>query len=201
MSWEKWGVILTWGQVSSLAKRLALLDRGRTKLCIVPCHSYHIYTGAQPEIFQGRGVLVKLGHFYKHFVKNTRKKGPTGKNLGVFSSRYSQRWTQLGHFFTKPGHFFLIFKIGQGRPNLHSPLSWASVIGLGGAKRWRNVVNSLFGVGSHYLLLLFSNFIVNLLGTVKAFVRYLFNYITSVLHVLYLLRYGKLGAFKSMYYL
>ena len=104
-------------------------------------------------------------------------------------------------FFTKSGHFFLIFKIGQGRPNLHSPLSCAPVIGLGGTKRWRNVVNSLFGVGSHYLLLLFSNFIVNLLGTVKAFIRYLFNYITAVLHVLYLLRYGKLGAFKSMYYL
>ena len=91
--------------MSSLAKRLALLDWGRRKLCIVPRHSYDIYAGAQPEIFQGRGVLVKLGHFYKHFVKNTRKKSPTGKNLGVFSSRYSQRWTQLGHFLQNQGTF------------------------------------------------------------------------------------------------
>ena len=25
-------------------------------------------TGVQPEIFQSRGGLVGLGHFYKHFV-------------------------------------------------------------------------------------------------------------------------------------
>ena len=48
----------------------------------------HIAPGAQPEIFQGRGGLVRLGHFYKHFIKNTRKKGPAGKSLGVFSPRY-----------------------------------------------------------------------------------------------------------------
>ena len=36
-------------------------------------------TGAQPEIFQGRGGFVKLGHFDKHFVKNSRKKDPAGK--------------------------------------------------------------------------------------------------------------------------
>ena len=45
-------------------------------------------TRAQPEIFQDRGGLVGLGYFYKHFVKNTRKRGPVGKNLGVFYPRY-----------------------------------------------------------------------------------------------------------------
>ena len=45
-------------------------------------------SGAQPEIFQGRGGLLGLGHFYKLFVKNTRKKGPAGKNLGAVSPRY-----------------------------------------------------------------------------------------------------------------
>ena len=35
--------------------------------------------GAQPNIFQGRGGFVKLGHLDKHFVKNSRKKGPVGK--------------------------------------------------------------------------------------------------------------------------
>ena len=48
----------------------------------------YVYTGAQSEIFQGRGGLVGLGHFYKHFVKNTKKKDPAGQNLGVFSPRY-----------------------------------------------------------------------------------------------------------------
>ena len=43
----------------------------------------------QLEIFQGRGGFVKLGHFDKHFVKNSRKKGPAGKNFRVFSPRYS----------------------------------------------------------------------------------------------------------------
>ena len=46
------------------------------------------HAGAQPEIFQGRGGFVELGHFDKHFVKNTRKKDPAGKNFGFFSPRY-----------------------------------------------------------------------------------------------------------------
>ena len=50
------------------------------------------YAGAQPEIFQGRGGFLELAHFSKHFVKNTRKKGPSGKNL-------TQGWTQSGPFF------------------------------------------------------------------------------------------------------
>ena len=45
--------------------------------------------GAQPKMFQGRGGFVELGHFDKHFVKNTRKKGPAGEHFGVFSPRYS----------------------------------------------------------------------------------------------------------------
>ena len=31
-------------------------------------------TGGQPEIFQGRGGFVELGHFGKSFVKKARKK-------------------------------------------------------------------------------------------------------------------------------
>ena len=42
----------------------------------------------QTENFQGRGGSIELGHFDKHFVKNTRKKGPTGKHFGVFSPIY-----------------------------------------------------------------------------------------------------------------
>ena len=41
----------------------------------------------QPETFQasGGGGFVELGHFDKHFVKNTRKRGPAGN----ISPRYS----------------------------------------------------------------------------------------------------------------
>ena len=39
---------------------------------------------AQPEIFQGRGGFVKLGHFDKHFIKKLRKKAPQGKILEFF---------------------------------------------------------------------------------------------------------------------
>ena len=46
-------------------------------------------TGAQPEISQGRGGFMKLGHSDKHFVKNSRKKGPVGKNVEVFFLWYS----------------------------------------------------------------------------------------------------------------
>ena len=41
-----------------------------------------IYTGAQPDIFQGRRVFGKLGHSDKQFVKNPKKKA--AKNFEVF---------------------------------------------------------------------------------------------------------------------
>ena len=34
-----------------------------------------------------RGGFVELGHFDKHFVKNTRIKPPAGKTFGIFSAR------------------------------------------------------------------------------------------------------------------
>ena len=41
-------------------------------------------SGAQPEIFQGRGGIVKLGHFNKHFIKKSRKNTQPGKILKFF---------------------------------------------------------------------------------------------------------------------
>ena len=38
-------------------------------------------SGTQPDIFQGRGGFVELGHFDKLFVKNTKKR--------LLSPRYS----------------------------------------------------------------------------------------------------------------
>ena len=44
---------------------------------------------AQPENFQCREGFLELGQLDKPFVRNTRRKGPAGKNVGVFSPRYS----------------------------------------------------------------------------------------------------------------
>ena len=41
------------------------------------------------QIFQGRGGFGELEHFYKHSVKNLRRKGRAVENFGVFSPRYS----------------------------------------------------------------------------------------------------------------
>ena len=38
---------------------------------------------------EGRGDFVELGHFYKHFVKNSRIKSSAETNFGFFSPRYS----------------------------------------------------------------------------------------------------------------
>ena len=74
-----------------------------------------------------------LGHFYKHFVQNTREKDPAGKTLEVFSPRYPQndilngkfnsKMDIFGAFFTKSGHFSSIIKTGQrrGLPSLPAP--------------------------------------------------------------------------------
>ena len=40
-------------------------------------------------MFQGREGFAELVQFDKPFVKNTRKKGFTGKDFGGFSLRYS----------------------------------------------------------------------------------------------------------------
>ena len=40
--------------------------------------------GAQLEIFWARGGFVKLGHFKKYFVKNSRKKTSQGKISEIF---------------------------------------------------------------------------------------------------------------------
>ena len=55
----------------------------------------------QPENFQGKGGFMGLGHFNKHFVKNTRKKDPTGKHFGVFSPANSQSYILNGKFNSK----------------------------------------------------------------------------------------------------
>ena len=66
-----------------------------------------VWSGAQPEIFQGMGGFVETGYFNKHFVENTGKKYPRKNILKIFlldtvkiTSRIknlTQRW-QSGPF-------------------------------------------------------------------------------------------------------
>ena len=89
------------------------------------------YSGAQSEIFSGKGDFLELGHFDKHFVKQSRKKGTVGKNFSVFYPRYSSNYIlneklnprkgTIRAFFPKIRALFLIFKKGHGRPTPFPP--------------------------------------------------------------------------------
>ena len=85
--------------------------------------------------FSGHWSFVELGHFDKHFVKNTRKKGPAWKIWEFFlldtlktifwTENLTQRWMQSGFFFPKWGHFFRFSKrAGEASP---LPFSCSSV--------------------------------------------------------------------------
>ena len=81
------------------------------------------------EDFSGRGMFRRIGHFDKHFVKMSRKKGTAGKNFGVFSPRYTQNYILNGKFnprmdtimalFSKIRALLSIFKKGQWRSPTH----------------------------------------------------------------------------------
>ena len=47
-----------------------------------------LHAGMQPEIFQGRGDFVELGHLDKYFVNSTRKKDPAWEIFWNFFSYY-----------------------------------------------------------------------------------------------------------------
>ena len=89
-------------------------------------------TGAQTEIFQGRGGLVGLGHFYKHFVKNTRQKAPHGK-IGEFflldtlkpilNGKFNSKMDRVRTFFTKSWHSFFDFQNSAGKAPSFLPRS------------------------------------------------------------------------------
>ena len=99
-----------------------------------PCHMCHLQNLDKINSFQARNqkffrtgeVSWDSGTSFINIINIfiNRKKDPTGKNLGVFSPGYSkttfwlesQRQTQSRHFLQNQGTFFLIFKIGQGRP-------------------------------------------------------------------------------------
>ena len=83
-------------------------------------------SGAQPEIFQGRGGFVESRHFDKYFVKKYKKKRPRREKFGSFSPRYSKNYTLNRNFNSKMNKIraiffqiralFSIFKKGQGSP-------------------------------------------------------------------------------------
>ena len=70
---------------------------------------------------------MELGHFVKHFVKNTTKRGPTGKHFEVFFPRYSRNYILIGKFnpkmdtirvfFPNSGHVFqFLERAGETSP-------------------------------------------------------------------------------------
>ena len=92
-------------------------------LCVSMVVTYYIKilrTGADRH----NGILMSLGHFSKHFVKNTKNWGTSGKHLGAFSPTYSQNYIFSGKFnskvvtirafFSKIKTLFSIFKNGRG---------------------------------------------------------------------------------------
>ena len=72
-------------------------------------------SGAQPDIFQGRGSFVELRHFDKYFIKNTRKKGSAGKNSGFFTGTFKQKLGTIKAFFSEIKGVFSILKQGYRR--------------------------------------------------------------------------------------
>ena len=59
--------------------------------------------------FPGREVFVELWHFDKHFIKNTSKKLHNYTTTFLNQNNSTQRWTQLGSFFSKINAFFFQF--------------------------------------------------------------------------------------------
>ena len=65
-----------------------------------------------------------LGHFNKYFVKNTRKKGPTGKLFELFPPRYSENYIlnekfnskmdTIWGFISESVHFFRFSRKDRG---------------------------------------------------------------------------------------
>ena len=77
--------------------------------------TYDILSQARNQKF-----FKAVGHFNKHFVKNTRKKDPAGQSFVVSSPSYSQNYILSGKFnkrmdksesfFPKSGHVFRFSK-------------------------------------------------------------------------------------------
>ena len=109
-----------------------------------------------------------LGYFYKHFLKNTRIKGPAGKDLGVYSPRYPQNYILnrkfnskmniIRAFFTKSGHFFLIFIIGQGTP-APSP----TIVMRLGREEWAETMGIVYKFRSSRLEVLHKRYVLRIL--------------------------------------
>ena len=62
----------------------------------------------------GEGRFVKLGHFDKHFVKNSGKRDPTEKldtsQTAFWMENLTERWTQSRPICSKQGHLFRFWK-------------------------------------------------------------------------------------------
>ena len=83
---------------------------------------HHIYAGAQPEIFQGRGGFLKLGHFDITFPQKIKeKKPPKFWNFlsqilwnYILNGKFNLRMDKIWVFFSKIRAFFYFQRRARG---------------------------------------------------------------------------------------
>ena len=98
------------------------------------CVSFFLHntnTGAQSDIFQGRGAFVESEHFDKYLVWKHKEKRPRREIFEFFLQdilkttpwieSLTQRWKKSGLFFPKSGHFLQFLKKGWGGLPLSPP--------------------------------------------------------------------------------
>ena len=118
---------------SSMSQRLSGLHR-KPPFQNSQCYSKPVvvicicFTGAQLEIFQGRGCIVEFGHFDKDFVKKHKKRKLRREKFWNFflldtlkttfwMENLTQRWIQPRPSFQNQGTFFNFQKrAGEASP-------------------------------------------------------------------------------------
>ena len=86
----------------------------------------------------GRGAFLELWHFEKHFIKNSRTNGQTGKNFGFFlldkvrdcilNEKFNPKMTKIRTLFLKIRALFSNFQESAGETSPSSPSSYAPVV-------------------------------------------------------------------------
>ena len=113
-------------------------------------------SGAQLEIFQGRGGFMGVEHFDKHFIK--KKTGSRWETIflsNTLKTTFCTKMVKSSAFFSKSGHFFRFSKKDRGgRPpscapthlSVRTTLQWFCIFTLlwgkpGICLKWENIVS------------------------------------------------------------
>ena len=84
-----------------------------------------------------RGAFFELWHFEKHLIKNSKRKGQTGKNFrfflldkltnGILNEKFNPKMTKVRTLFLKIRALFSNFQESAGENSPSSPSSYAPV--------------------------------------------------------------------------